>query len=96
MTAPLAVPAGALKLTTSLSASVTATVPLTTPLDALGLPTVAVPATGTVFVGLIVTLTGMELAAPYLSLTVTVNVSVLSPARAPVRAAAWRAAAVGV
>ena len=49
-----------------------------------------------VLVGLIVTVTGMELTAPYLSVTVAVKVSVVVAVVAPVVYAAWRAVEVGV
>ena len=80
----------------SLLASVAVTVPVTTPVPELGVPTVEVPATGATLDGLTGTLTVMLLAAPYLSVTVTVNVSAVAAVVAPVLAAAWRAVAVGV
>ena len=76
-------------------ASVAVTVPVTTPV-LLGVPAVALPATGAVLVGLIVTITGIELTAPYLSVTVAVKVSVVVAVVAPVVDAAWRAVAIGV
>ena len=70
--------------------------PVTTPVVVLGAPTVALPAVGAVFLGLIGTLTARVVAAPLASVTVTVTVSVVTAVVAPVRAAAWRAVAVGV
>ena len=71
------------------------TAPVTTPVDALGAPTVFV-AVGTLFLGLTATITPRLTAAPLESVTVTVTVSVVSAVVAPSRAAACRAVAVGV
>lgn len=79
----------------SLSASVALTLPVTTLVEASGVPTVVVPATGAVFFGLIATVTATGIVAPYPSVTVTVNVSAVA-AVAPILAAACRAMAVGV
>ncbi len=96
VTDPFAVLAGPPKLSGSLLASVAVTLPVTTPFEALGAPALVVPATGTAFDGLMVTPTGTVADAPYLSVTVTEKVSVVSAAFAPTLAAACRAAAVGV
>jgi hypothetical protein len=70
-------------------------VPVTTPVVALGVPTVVV-AVGTLFFGLIGTATARVTAAPLASVTVTVTVSVVTAVVAPTLAAACRAGAVGV
>ena len=95
-TAPLLVVADPVNVNASLLASVAVTVPVTTPVEAFGEPTVGAPATGTAFDGLIVTVTGTATEPPNPSVTITVNESVFTAAEAPVAAAAWRAAAVGV
>ena len=80
----------------SLLASVAVTVPVTTPVEAFGVPTVVVPVTGEVLVGLMATVTGTIAVPPFPSLMVTVKLSVVTAAVAPFLAAAWRAVAVGV
>ena len=78
------------------------TEPETTPVEALGVPTVGVPATGArlacgfCVVGLTTTLTGTVVLPPKPSMTVTVNVSVLSALVAFAPAAFVRAVVVGV
>ena len=94
--APLLVDAGAAKLNPSLSASVALTVPVTTPVEAFGAPTVALAPVGALLAGLIGTDTAWVVTAPRASVTVTVTVSLLTAAAAPLLAAACRAAAVGV
>ena len=94
-TTPLAGLAAA-KVRVSLSASVAVTVPATTPVAALGMPTVAVAFVGAVFCGLMVTVTGTATEPPYPSATVMVKASALSGAPAVVAAALCRALAVGV
>ena len=93
---PLAVEAGAEKLNGSRSASVALSLPLTTPLTGSGTPTVFLPNRGAVFLGLIGTVTSVRAKAPPESVTVTATVSLVTAGPAPTRAAAWRAAAVGV
>ena len=63
----------------------------------LGALTVGVAATvGALFLGEMVTVTVLVVVPPWASVTVTVKVSVLADVGAPMAAAAWRAAAVGV
>ena len=94
-TAPL-VGLDAAKVMVSFSASTAVTVPVTTPVTTLGVPTVALAPVGAVFCGLMVTVTGTATEPPNPSATVTVNVSALSDAAAVVAAALCRPAAVGV
>ena len=91
----MAVVTDPVNVTPSRSASVADTDPDTTPVPAFVVDT-ETPATGTVLDGLTWTGTRRELVAPYLSVTVTAKLSVLSAASAPVRAAVCRAVAVGV
>ena len=76
-------------------ASVAVTEPVTTPVVALGVPTVDL-VTGVALVGEIVTVTARVAVAPLESVTVTVTVSVLAAVVAPTLAAACRAVDVGV
>ena len=95
VTEPLAVVAGAVKVSGSLLASVAVTEPVTTPVLALGVPTVDF-VTGMALVGEIVTVTALVVDAPWESVTVTVTVSVLAAVVAPTLAAACREVDVGV
>ena len=98
LTVPFAVLVETLKVKMSLSASVAVTLPVTTPVEALGVPTLGFPALGAEFNpgGAITTDTAAVALPPYPSVIVTVNESALSAAGAPALAALARAAAVGV
>ena len=78
------------------STSVALTLPVTTPVEAFGVPTTGVLATGLAFDGLTTTVTDAVAVPPCPSATTTVKESARSPAVAPSAAARCRAGAVGV
>lgn len=79
----------------SRSGSAPVTLPVTTPVELLGVPTVLV-IVGTAFLGLMSTVTVVVTTPRLPSVTVTVNVSVVTLAGAPTVEALCLAAAFGV
>ena len=94
-TLPLVVEFGAVYVMASFSASAPLIEPVTTPVVEFGAPTVRFT-TGAVFLPKMGTVTVLVIAAPLVSVIVTVNVSALSALVAAVSVAACRAAAEGV
>ena len=92
---PLVLVSGPVMTGVSLSLSVMLRVPVTVPCVPLGFPMVALTV-GAVLVGSMSTVTARVVVPPWPSSTVMVKVSVWSAVVAPVAAAAWRMAVVGV